>query len=111
MVLPVVVAVATLVVGLWCFFAYLVAAFAEKGGHSYGGFFLLSLLTSPLIAWMVALFVEDRRTPRSVTVEGGSDRVDRLAKLAELRQAGALTEEEFAAEKARVLSEQEPQGH
>ena len=31
------------------------------------------------------------------------DRLDRLAKLNELRLAGALTEEEFAAEKARLL--------
>ncbi|MGP0050957.1 MAG: SHOCT domain-containing protein [Solirubrobacteraceae bacterium] len=36
---------------------------------------------------------------------GDSDPVDRIAKLADLRQRGALTEEEFAAEKAKILGE------
>lgn len=39
----------------------------------------------------------------SATSARASDRVSQLAKLAELRSSGALTEEEFQAEKARVL--------
>jgi hypothetical protein len=35
---------------------------------------------------------------------GGADRVDQLKELAALREQGVLTEEEFAAEKARILS-------
>ena len=34
---------------------------------------------------------------------------DELSKLAELRQSGTLTEEEFARAKARLLNAQEPQ--
>ena len=37
------------------------------------------------------------------TSAGGGDRLEALHKLGELRDAGVLTEEEFAAEKARVL--------
>jgi hypothetical protein len=33
------------------------------------------------------------------------DPLDRLAKLAELHSGGALTEEEFAAEKAKILTD------
>ncbi|HEX7351628.1 SHOCT domain-containing protein [Brachybacterium sp.] len=39
-----------------------------------------------------------------VTAASGDDLVSRLAKLAELRDAGVLTDEEFAAAKARLLS-------
>ena len=39
------------------------------------------------------------------TPAGASDPVDRLAKLADLRERGALTDAEFAAEKAKVLGE------
>lgn len=35
---------------------------------------------------------------------GGSDDIERLKKLGELRDAGVLTEEEFSAEKAKVLN-------
>lgn len=35
---------------------------------------------------------------------GGSDSTDRLLKLGEMRQAGLLTDEEFQAEKAKLLS-------
>jgi hypothetical protein len=35
---------------------------------------------------------------------GGTDRVDQLKELAGLRDQGVLTEEEFAAEKARILN-------
>lgn len=35
---------------------------------------------------------------------GGADRVEQLKELAGLRDQGVLTEEEFAAEKARILN-------
>jgi hypothetical protein len=35
----------------------------------------------------------------------GEDRVDKLKELAALKQQGVLTDEEFAAEKARILAE------
>jgi hypothetical protein len=35
---------------------------------------------------------------------GGEDRVEQLKELASLRDQGVLTDEEFAAEKARILS-------
>jgi hypothetical protein len=40
-------------------------------------------------------------------VFGASDRLDRLERLAALRTSGALTDEEFAAEKAALLSTKE----
>ena len=41
--------------------------------------------------------------PAPAPAGGGEDRVEKLKELAELRQQGVLTDEEFAAEKARIL--------
>jgi hypothetical protein len=41
--------------------------------------------------------------PPPAPAGGGGDRVEQLKELAALRDEGVLTEEEFAAEKARVL--------
>jgi hypothetical protein len=41
--------------------------------------------------------------PPAAAGSSGDDRIDQLGRLAELRATGALTDEEFAAEKARVL--------
>jgi hypothetical protein len=42
--------------------------------------------------------------PQAAPPAGGDDRVDQLKELASLKQQGVLTEEEFAAEKARILN-------
>jgi Short C-terminal domain len=42
--------------------------------------------------------------PASAPVAGGESRVQKLKDLADLKEQGILTEEEFAAEKARILA-------
>lgn len=51
------------------------------------------------LSWLVSAV----RNGKAVEAEGGRDFVERLAKLAELHGAGALTDEEFAAAKARLM--------
>jgi hypothetical protein len=41
--------------------------------------------------------------PAAAPPEGGQSRVEKLKELGELKESGVLTEEEFAAEKARIL--------
>ena len=41
--------------------------------------------------------------PEAVSQPAGSDRIDQLTKLGDLRQSGVLTEEEFQREKDRIL--------
>jgi len=41
--------------------------------------------------------------PAAAPAAGGSDTIERLKELAELKREGILTEEEFAAQKARIL--------
>lgn len=42
--------------------------------------------------------------PQEAPAGGGEDRVQKLKELADLKDQGILTEEEFAAEKAKILS-------
>ena len=42
--------------------------------------------------------------PQAAPAGGGEDRVTKLKDLAELKEQGILTDEEFAAEKARILA-------
>ena len=43
--------------------------------------------------------------PPSEAADGGEDRIEKLKDLADLKEQGALTDEEFASEKARILGE------
>jgi hypothetical protein len=46
---------------------------------------------------------EDQPPPEAA--DGGEDRIEKLKDLAALKEQGALTDEEFASEKARILGE------
>ena len=48
--------------------------------------------------------VTDGASAATVTASSGGSVADELAKLAQLRDSGVLTEEEFAAQKARLLA-------
>ena len=80
-----------------------VANYAQKKGRNWYVFALLGLILSWVIALVVALLVEDKRSRATPPAD---DRVRRLTDLAALRESGALTESEFQAEKARILQEE-----
>ena len=48
----------------WIIFSFCVAFLAEKRGRSSGGFFLLAILISPLIAGIIVLCIEDLRATK-----------------------------------------------
>ena len=43
--------------------------------------------------------------PQAAQSSGGGDMLDQLKKLGELKEAGVLTDEEFATQKARILAQ------
>jgi hypothetical protein len=49
-------------------------------------------------------YPQEQYAPPPPPAPAADDRVDQLKDLADLKQQGVLTEEEFAAEKARILS-------
>jgi hypothetical protein len=46
----------------------------------------------------------EQEAPRAAAPEAGSSTIDQLKELGELKEQGILTEEEFAAQKAKLLS-------
>jgi hypothetical protein len=48
--------------------------------------------------------VADQPIPEQRSPAGGSDKLEQLKKLGELKAQGVLTEEEFATEKAKILA-------
>ena len=46
---------------------------------------------------------EQQQAPAAPAAGGGDDVIDQLKQLGELRDSGVLTEEEFAAQKAKLL--------
>lgn len=109
----------------WIVLAPLVGLFASSRGRSGLGYFLLALLLSPLLAFIVLLVTKDlnqvaqeeaaRRAEaekrehlrHEVHERNFPERVsslaDALMKLAKLRDAGVLTDQEFQAQKAALL--------
>ncbi|MFK3815080.1 superinfection immunity protein [Pseudomonas sp. NPDC089407] len=86
---------------------------AGKRGHPSGtAIFLLNLLAGwTFIGWLVALvwaasaFSQDAApTAAASPSPAEGDRFQQLAKLADLKERGHLTTEEFEAEKAKILS-------
>jgi hypothetical protein len=106
--------------------AYLIARYARSKGYSFAGFFIFALLIWP-VALVVALILRDRSgatfsgaiaepattadaeaatsSESSATSLSSGDRLAQLQQITDLRQAGTLSEEEFEAEKARIMPE------
>lgn len=114
---------------LWAAFAVGVGLLANSRGRSGIGYFLLSVLLSPILGLIVVLVQrnlvdqqrqeEQRKADQAAHVESiraiaqsnagatradGSSLADELDKLAALKEKGHLTAEEFAAQKARLLA-------
>jgi hypothetical protein len=86
-------------VGFYLFATWLFADYAESRGYSFLLFFLVGLIASPLVSGLAALVAPDHSAPLG---SAGPD-LTQLSQLADLHERGALTDAEFAAQKARVL--------
>ena len=96
----------TLLIGL-CF---LIADMAQAKGRSWLAFFLLSLLISPLITWLIAAslsplpgsaeYVAPAASREPQNAESLSQQIE---KLGELRDKGLITQKEFAEKKKELL--------
>lgn len=92
----------------WIGLSFLVARFAERKGQSFVAFLVLGLVASWVISLIVALVVPERGDVEVQTVGGPAEppkRLEELQKLTELRTAGSLSDDEFEAEKARILKQ------
>jgi len=91
------------VILIFVLIAYGIGKAAERKSQSFWGFFVFGLVIWPLALVIVLLVPERRDTGARRPREGAPDHLDRLQKLTALRATGALSDEEFQAEKARIL--------
>jgi hypothetical protein len=104
---------------LWALFALIPAAIASTKGRSPVGWFFIGVLLSPILAAVIVAVLpspalEQQRhaelvaaassAARPVGPDAREDPIDTVARLARLRDSGAITPEEFEAKKAELLS-------
>jgi len=86
-------------------FALIGAAIGDARGRALPGFFF-SLLLGP-IGWIIVLvgpnYKEEAKQKENAARVSASDNIEALGKLAELKEKGVLTEEEFLAKKKELL--------
>ncbi len=97
-----------ILLAFWLAPSILVARYADRKGHSFTAFLVLGLLASWVISLVVAIVVPDRGDGAAQRVTGppeSASRLDQLQKLTDLHVAGTLSDDEFEAEKVRILNE------
>jgi drug/metabolite transporter (DMT)-like permease len=97
---PLAVLVIVVSMAVWVLPSVLIARYAEHKGHSYVLFLLIGLFVSFFVSAVLTFMVEDR----SARPQAPPDRLDRLKNLSELRDSGALSDDEFESEKARIIA-------
>lgn len=124
---------AVLLIFVWILLSVALGALASSRGRSGIGFFFLSAFFSPILGLIVVLVLKDEKEAEAAerrrvedqrlnlaaikAISGKPDEADgsraapvssiadELAKLAELKDKGVLTQEEFDVQKRRLLSQ------
>lgn len=104
---------------LWIVFALIPAVIAIGKGRSPVGWFFIGVLLSPILAAVIVsvlpspaveqqrhdeLVAAASRNARPVGPDTQDDPISVVARLAQLRDSGAITTEEYEAKKAELLS-------
>jgi hypothetical protein len=82
-------------IAAWLFLSYKVAKWAARKGYSFALFFVIAVLISFVLAFVIVIFLPDKVAPLSAD--------ERLAKLDQLHQGGVLNAAEYAEEKAKIV--------
>lgn len=96
---------------LWFFFSLVVGAMGSGRNIGFWGAFLLSLILSPLIGFIIVIFSsskaiqEDvREIKNSMSQRTNHSQVQELERLARLKTEGHLSEEEYQSLKRKLLA-------
>lgn len=92
--------VIVVILAIWTGLAYLFAKIGESRGHGFKGFFLLGIFLSPVLTGTVLAIDTSRRGPPSPH--------ERLLSLQKLHESGALSDEEYAAQRAELEPPRSP---
>lgn len=107
----------------WGIFAIPIYTYANRIGQNGGFYVLISLIISPLFAFLLLLAngkTEEKQIEEKIkskemddfvkhstsnqNIQTSNDRYEQLEKIANLKERGVLTEAEFIAEKEKILS-------
>jgi hypothetical protein len=100
---------------LWVFFAAIVGFIATDKAMGFWGGFLLSLLLSPLIGFIIVVVSKSKQThimeqrvinslPMQNQIHHHSSIADEIAKLKKQMDDGVITQDEFQILKAKLIS-------
>jgi len=90
----------------WIIMGVVVGIIANSKGKSFFPWFFYGLMIWPVaLTHIIVTKSENREAAAPAAQETQSDPVDKLAKLAELKEKGVITEEEFQEQKRKLLAE------
>lgn len=90
---------------LWVIFSFVCAAAGSGKRIGYWGCFFCCLLLSPLIGLIIGIAsASDTPPPQQVVHVNTATKAEQIERLAKLKDSGALTAEEFDAEKKKILA-------
>ncbi len=97
-----------LIFSLFSLMGVSIANQASQKGRSWLAFFWLTILVGPLVMWIIAATIsplpnENTFANQPQSVNKNHDFAEQLIKLAELKEAGVLSQEEFDAKKSDLL--------
>ena len=87
----------------WIIFAAVVGFVAWSRGQSGFGFFLLSLVLSPLIGILFSVLMPAKNSTAQLALSSAVSAADEIQKLADLLQPGLITQNEYDAKKRQLL--------
>lgn len=104
----------------WIILCILVGFYAKKNGRHGFGYFILSVLLSPLVGFIILLIIGDTQENKKKKIReniklqnevkgsldkkiSSSDRIERLSQLSNLLEKGLITREEFENEKKALF--------
>ncbi len=97
--------VLTILAAAWFVPSWFVAKYAARKGYSFAGFFLIGIFISWILSLIIALILSDKNKPMPINSQNN---VDYLVRLGELHEKGILSQEEFDAKKALLMSSEQP---
>jgi hypothetical protein len=94
-----------------CFSAWILATIgeriatsAERKGRSWSAFYWMSVLLSPIISVIIVATLPSGKNVPGPVNDSRPDEIENIRRLAQLRDDGILTEDEFQAKKKSLLN-------
>ena len=89
----------------WIILSILVGVYASNKGKSFFGNFLISLILSPVVGFVIVFVSKDKTLTEKKNLKETESVSDELLKLNNLKEKGIITDEEFNEQKKKLLKQ------